>query len=199
MPSKTPRGAPGKIRIVGGLYKRTPLLVPAIEGLRPTPDRVRETLFNWLGALIQQKRCLDLFAGTGALGIEAVSRGAESTVLVEANKLACLGIADTLKRLKNPATIVLHEKSAEAFLLSAGAVPRFDVVFLDPPFGQQWLEKTLPRLTPLLSSGALVYVESENSAESFLPASLDTTRPTWEILRGDKAGQVYYHLLKFLG
>jgi 16S rRNA (guanine966-N2)-methyltransferase len=197
--NKISNKAPGKIRIVGGQYKRTPLSVPAIEGLRPTPDRVRETLFNWLGNLVQQKRCLDLFAGTGALGIEAVSRGAASAVLVEANKLACQGIEDTLRRLKDPSNIMLHTKSAEAFLLSARATPSFDVVFLDPPFGQQWLEKILPRLMPLLSSGALVYVESESSADSLLPLLSIGATPTWEIVRGDKAGQVYYHLLKFLG
>jgi 16S rRNA (guanine966-N2)-methyltransferase len=195
MPSK----APGKVRIVGGHYKRTPLSVPLIDGLRPTPDRVRETLFNWLGALVHQKRCLDLFAGTGALGIEAASRGAASVVLVESNKLACRGIEDTLARLKNPSNIMLHAKSAEAFLLATSAVPSFDVVFLDPPFGKQWLEKILPRLPSILASGALVYLESESNAESLLAMLNSDATPAWEIVRGDRAGQVYYHLLKFLG
>jgi 16S rRNA (guanine966-N2)-methyltransferase len=191
---------PGKIRIVGGLYKRTPLTVPVLEGLRPTPDRVRETLFNWLGSL-DNKRCLDLFAGTGALGIEAASRGAKEVVLIENQRQACNSIEDTLARLKSPPNIVLNRLSAEQYVANAIAnsarQARFDVVFLDPPFGQQWLEKLILQMPSLLATGGRVYAESEVGAQDLLDSPQIAER--WSVERAAKAGQVYYQLLEFLG
>ena len=172
-----------KIRIVGGLYKRTPLTVPTVEGLRPTPDRVREALFNWLGTSIEGAQCLDLFAGTGALGIEALSRGAAGVVLVETQRKAIESIQDTLKRLKSPDNIKIKVMSAENYL--AQSVGQFDVIFLDPPFGAQWLSKLAPKLPKFLSPGGVVYVEAE-SAQAW---------PGWEVRKSGKAGQVHYHLL----
>jgi 16S rRNA (guanine966-N2)-methyltransferase len=196
----TVKQTPGKIRIVGGLYKRTPLTVPVLEGLRPTPDRVRETLFNWLGSL-DNKRCLDLFAGTGALGIEAASRGAKEVVLIESQRQACSSIQDTLARLKSPPHIVLKRLSAEQYVANAiaNSAPeaRFDVVFLDPPFGQQWLEKLILQMPSLLATGGRVYAESEVGAQDLLDSPQIAER--WSVEQAAKAGQVYYQLLKFLG
>jgi 16S rRNA (guanine966-N2)-methyltransferase len=199
-PARPPKRSPGKIRIVGGLYKRTPLTVPVLEGLRPTPDRVRETLFNWLGSL-ENKRCLDLFAGTGALGIEAASRGAKEVVLVESQRQAHSSIEDTLARLKSPPHITLRRVTAEQYISGAVAggasLARFDVVFLDPPFGEQWLEKLIFQMPSLLSIGGRVYAESEVGVEDFLASAEIAGR--WSVERAAKAGQVYYQLLKFLG
>jgi 16S rRNA (guanine966-N2)-methyltransferase len=184
---------PSKVRIVGGQYKRTPLTVPNLEGLRPTPDRVRESLFNWLGNAVEGTRCLDLFAGTGALGIEAASRGALEVVLVESQKKACLSIQDTLNRLKNPAGVQLKSMTAETFLARPSS-HSFDLIFLDPPFGQDWLGKLFPKLPDLLKPGAKVYVE----AEVALPVFFENAGcgDQWQILRSGQAGQVYYHLIQ---
>ncbi len=184
--------APSKVRIVGGIYKRTPLTVPDLVGLRPTPDRVRETLFNWLTPYLEGARCLDLFAGTGALGIESVSRGAKSAVLVESQRQAVVGIEDTLRRLKSPASLLLKAQSADAFLQSTAGP--FDLVFLDPPFASNWLDKVLPELIHLLSANAKVYVESEKPLlDTLVRTKLDQA---WIIERAAKAGQVYYHLMR---
>ena len=172
-----------KVRIVGGSFKRTPLTVPNLEGLRPTPDRVREALFNWLGSSIQGARCLDLFAGTGALGIEALSRGAASVVLVETQRRAIESIQNTLGRLKNPANIAIKAMSAENYL--AQTASRFDVIFLDPPFGSDWLSKVAHKLPALLAPNGVVYVEAE-AAQVW---------QGWEVRKSGKAGQVYYHLM----
>jgi 16S rRNA (guanine(966)-N(2))-methyltransferase RsmD len=183
------------VRIVGGRWKRTPLPVPDVEGLRPTPDRVRETLFNWLGQELAGRTCLDLFAGTGALGLEAASRGAAQVWLVESDRRAARAIGAVIERLGAAGVARLVVGDALAALAKAresGA--RFDVVFLDPPFGRGWLERVLPGLSGLLAPGARVYVESEGPL-----AQPDVDRmlgPGWEILRADRAGQVFYHLLR---
>jgi 16S rRNA (guanine966-N2)-methyltransferase len=184
---------PNKVRIVGGLYKRTPLTVPDLEGLRPTPDRVREALFNWLGNSLEGSRCLDLFAGTGALGIEAASRGALEVVLVESQRKACLGIQDTLNRLKNPANVYLKSMTAETYL-ARPTNHNFDLIFLDPPFGQDWLSKLFPKLPKILKPGAKVYVELEMALSDFFKDKDYCDQ--WQVLRSDKAGQVYYHLIQ---
>ncbi len=127
------RGKPHTIRIIGGDWKRTPLPVLDLDGLRPTPDRVRETLFNWLGQDLEGRRCLDLFAGSGALGFEAASRGAASVVMVERHPRA----AQQLRALKDKlAARAIEIAEADALRIAAGLAPRsFDVVFVDPPFG----------------------------------------------------------------
>jgi 16S rRNA (guanine966-N2)-methyltransferase len=203
MPSKPatapPSGALGKVRIVGGKYKRTPLSVLDVPGLRPTPDRVRETLFNWLAGFTEGSRCLDLFAGTGALGLEAASRGAREVLLIESNKAAALQIADTLKRLKQPENVQLKVVTAETFVsrfLDNGDKTddvSFDLIFLDPPFGKNLLAKLWPELPKLLSAKGKVYVESEEPIEALLQQL--NVEALWHIERAAKAGQVYYHLV----
>ncbi|HLT26290.1 MAG TPA: 16S rRNA (guanine(966)-N(2))-methyltransferase RsmD [Zeimonas sp.] len=182
------RGRAGhRIRIIGGRWRRTPIHVADVEGLRPTPDRVRETLFNWLGQRIDGWRCLDLFAGTGALGFEAASRGAARVVLVERDRRARAAIGQTLERLGSPPQLELVAADAfDALRRLASAGERFDLVFVDPPFGESLHLRVLDALPAVLAPGALVYLESGERFE--MPAQ-------WRVLREGRAGQVRYHLL----
>jgi 16S rRNA (guanine966-N2)-methyltransferase len=182
---------PAKVRIVGGDWKRTPLVVVDAPGLRPTPDRVRETLFNWLGQRLEGWRCLDLYAGTGALGLEAASRGAARVVLVEREPRAVHALRDVLVRLDAQDRVEVVQADAAAW---AGASrERFDLVFLDPPFGGAELARVLPRMAGLVEPGGFVYVESDRALSVGEPPL--SALPDVELRRADRAGQVHYHLL----
>lgn len=185
------RGKPNTIRIIGGDWKRTPLAVLDLDGLRPTPDRVRETLFNWLGQDLAGQRCLDLFAGTGALGFEAASRGAASVVMVERHARA----AQQLRAIKDKLgerTVEVVE--ADALRLAAGLAPGgFDVVFLDPPFGEPAvLDKAIALTAPLVAPGGALYVETGAELDPVAHAAL----AGWQVAKRGKAGAVHYHLLR---
>lgn len=190
-----------QIRIIGGQWKRTPLKVPEIEGLRPTPDRVRETVFNWLNHLLdgqwQTARCLDLFAGSGALGLEAASRGAASVTLVEAHRAAVEQLAATKQKLgAQQVEIVCGDALSVARQLLGRQLPhaqRFGLIFLDPPFHQGWLARILPACAQLLAENGLIYVEAE---QSLLAEPQPDWLENWQILRADKAGMVFYHVLR---
>ncbi|GAA4416104.1 16S rRNA (guanine(966)-N(2))-methyltransferase RsmD [Quisquiliibacterium transsilvanicum] len=185
--------APHRVRIVGGAWKRTPLQVPEVEGLRPTPDRVRETLFNWLGGDLAGASCLDLFAGTGALGLEAASRGAATVWLVEKDRRAQAAIRATIARLGAAQVSLLPGDALAALDRARREGLRFDLVLLDPPFGAGWLERVLPLLPPVLSEQAAIYVESgEALTEDVLGRLLG---PGFRIARAGRAGQVFYHLV----
>jgi 16S rRNA (guanine(966)-N(2))-methyltransferase RsmD len=184
------RAPPAKVRIVGGDWKRTPLAVVDAPGLRPTPDRVRETLFNWLGQRLDGWRCLDLFAGTGALGLEAASRGAARVVLVERDPRALAALRAAKDRLKADAVEVVQ---ADALSWAAGTRERFDLVFLDPPFDAGLLARALPLAAGLLAEGGAIYVESDRALAAGDP--LLAAVPGLSVHRADKAGQVHYHLL----
>jgi 16S rRNA (guanine966-N2)-methyltransferase len=175
----------GALRIVGGKYRSRVLRVPARPGLRPTPDRVRETLFNWLGQDLTGLACLDLFAGSGALGFEAASRGAARVVMVEKDRAAVAELERSRATLGAAQVVVV---GADAALYLAREQERFDVVFLDPPFRQNAVPAILEGLPPHLAPGARVYVESEVPVE---PAS------PWTELKRGKAGQVSYQLLQW--
>ncbi|MGN6234045.1 MAG: 16S rRNA (guanine(966)-N(2))-methyltransferase RsmD [Trinickia sp.] len=185
------RGKPHTVRIIGGDWKRTPLQVLDLDGLRPTPDRVRETLFNWLGQRLDGTRCLDLFAGTGALGFEAASRGAARVLMVERNAKAARQLHEIRARLSAQAVEVVE---ADGLRLAAGLPPRsFDVVFLDPPFGEPlMLTRSLEAAVPLVAEGGLLYVES---GAPLALAEVDALAG-WGIARQGKAGAVHYHLLQ---
>jgi 16S rRNA (guanine966-N2)-methyltransferase len=184
--NKGNRGAgAGALRIVGGKYRSRVLGVPSRPGLRPTPDRVRETLFNWLGQDLTGLACLDLFAGSGALGFEAASRGAARVVLVERDRVALAELERSLAAL-GAAQVSIVAGDAHAFLKRQPA--RFDVVFLDPPFRQNDLPAILAELAPQLQGGARVYVESD------APVAV---APPWTELKRAKAGQVSYQLLRW--
>jgi 16S rRNA (guanine966-N2)-methyltransferase len=175
------------LRIVGGQYRSRLLRVPARPGLRPTPDRVRETLFNWLGQRLDGLACLDLYAGSGALGFEAASRGARRVVLVEKDRVA-LAELERNRATLGAAQVEIVAGDATAFL--ARERESFDVVFLDPPFRQNALPGLLDGVQARLERGARVYVEAES------PLSVV---PPWIELKRGKAGQVSYQLLQWVG
>jgi 16S rRNA (guanine966-N2)-methyltransferase len=188
---------PHQVRIIGGQWKRTPLTVLDADGLRPTPDRVRETVFNWLNHLMdggwEQARCLDLFAGTGALGFEAASRGAAKVVMVEDNGAAVRQLQATKEKLKADNVDILRgDALAAASSLASTAAEGFQVIFLDPPYHQDWLVKILPVCERLLTDGGLVYAEAEVPLDGELAPDW---MKGWEVVRSDKAGMVFYHLL----
>lgn len=172
------------VRIIGGEWRRRILRFPDAPGLRPTPDRVRETLFNWLGQSLDGLSCLDLFAGSGALGFEAASRGAAHVVLVEQSPVLVAALRENVKALKAE-TVQVRLGSALQF--APVAREYFDVVFLDPPYQQGWLEKIVPLLDRLTRPGARVYAEAEQRIEAW---------EGWTLLRQGKAGRVFYHLLE---
>ncbi|SFH90715.1 16S rRNA (guanine(966)-N(2))-methyltransferase RsmD [Collimonas sp. OK307] len=193
-----------QVRIIGGAWKRTPLAVLDSEGLRPTPDRVRETLFNWLTHLLDGNwstvRCLDLFAGTGALGFEAASRGALEVTMIEHNTPAARQLETTKTKLDASQVRILRGDAvtwlSKARIEAGADTGRFDLIFLDPPYQQGWLEKVLPQCEGLLAEHGLLYLESEFALqEDALPSWLNG----WQLLRADKAGSVFYHLLKKQG
>ena len=178
-------GAPGgEVRIIGGSWKRSKLPVLDAPGLRPTPDRLRETLFNWLGQDLSGKTCLDLFAGSGALGFEAASRGARRVVMVESDAEVFRALITNRTELDAPSVDL---RRAEALQFLAADTDVYDVVFLDPPFRAGHWARLAQLLPPRLAPGALVYYESALSPE--LPAG-------WEIHRQGRAGMVKYQLLK---
>jgi 16S rRNA (guanine966-N2)-methyltransferase len=177
----------GQVRIIAGLWRGRRITVPSRPGLRPTPDRVRETLFNWLGQWLDGLVCLDLFAGSGALGFEAASRRAARVVMVENDRAAFSALQKT-KAAIGAQTVELH--FADAFQQLRALQERFDVVFLDPPFGQNALPAVLRELPVHLARRARVYLEAE--------AAVRTQEP-WMQLRGDRAGQVSYQLLEWRG
>jgi|SRR5262245_34100624 len=178
-----------RLRIIGGKWRSRILHFPEIEGLRPTPDRVRETVFNWLAPSIRDAICLDLFAGSGALGFEALSRGARSVTMVDQSPQAIAGIQKNAQILG----------AAEQITLYCGQVPKlelplqngkFNIIFLDPPFHKNWIASSIQWLerTQCLADQALIYIEAESELQPLpIPAH-------WGLLRSKKAGRVGYHL-----
>ena len=190
-----------QVRIIGGNWKRTPLPVQESAGLRPTPDRVRETVFNWLTFLLDGHwagvHCLDLFAGTGALGLEAASRGAARVLLVEQHSEAVQQLEAIRQKLDaKQVTIVRGDARSVAQGLparSAGAGDRFNLIFLDPPYHADWLPAMLPLCTELLAQDGLIYAEAEFALEDHAAADWFGD---WEIVRSGRAGMVFFHLLQ---
>lgn len=183
--NKTSKTSLNQVRISGGEWRSRLLRFPNVPGLRPTPDKVRQTVFNWLGQDMHGQNCLDLFAGTGAMGFEALSRGAKSLVLIEKSTAAYQALKENQQALKTEHVTVFN-MDAQSFL--AQNQQAFNVVFLDPPYNQGWLDKILPLLKPHLATDGVVYVEAEY-------ALADT--PQWRVIKHGKAGNVFYHLLKF--
>lgn len=178
-----------QLRIIGGRWRGRKIVFTPLPGLRPTPDRLRETLFNWLMPSIQGARCLDLFAGSGALGFEALSRGASEVHFVEQDKATCRQLRDTAKQLETQDALV-HCDDGLNFLQSCHE--RFDIIFLDPPFQQNLLLKSLHILqqVAILSSEAWIYCEGE---KSFTCPSLPSD---WTLWRERNIGDVHCMLLK---
>jgi len=160
------------------------LRFPDALGLRPTPDRVRQTLFNWLGQELFGKTCLDLFTGSGALGFEALSRGAPAVVMVEQNPAVHRVLTENAAMLKAARGRIVR---MDALQFLAQNTQRFEVIFLDPPYGQGWLEKLLPQMAHHLAPDGVVYAEAEHALSDL---------PGWMVYKHGKAGSVHYHLLK---
>jgi len=173
------------VRIVGGEFRRRVLKFPDSEGLRPTPDRVRETLFNWLGQELDGLHCLDLFAGSGALGFEAASRGAARVTMVEQAPKVLAALHENHEMLGKPAAITIIRADALQYLASTKA--KFDLIFLDPPFKKGWIARLEPLLAGVLNEDAAIYVEAEYEIESL---------GDWRTERHGRAGEVHYHLLR---
>ncbi|MFR9720325.1 16S rRNA (guanine(966)-N(2))-methyltransferase RsmD [Aeromonas diversa] len=185
--SPSPQGKSGFVRIISGQWRGRKLPVRDVEGLRPTTDRVKETIFNWLAPHVRETRCLDLFAGSGGLGFEALSRYARQVTLIERDR----GAADQLRRnvaLLGSSAAEVIETDAVSWL--QGPARPFDLVFLDPPFRKDLLPTvcTLLEQNGWLADGALIYLEREKEAE---PPSLPVT---WHLIKDKQAGQVCYQL-----
>ncbi len=181
--------AAGEIRIIGGQWRRTKLTVLTKPDLRPTPDRVRETLFNWLGQDLAGWRCLDAFAGTGALGLEAASRGAAQVRMVESDQQLAAQLKQLVQKLG--ATTVDIARGDALAALQAGM--RWDVIFLDPPFSGNLFEASLKAAAKALAEGGFIYLEAPEawSDERLAPFGLVQQRYL-------KAGAVHAHLLRQL-
>ncbi|HRD68928.1 MAG TPA: 16S rRNA (guanine(966)-N(2))-methyltransferase RsmD [Legionella sp.] len=177
------------IRIIGGLYRGKKLHFPNVEGLRPTPDRVKETLFNWLMHEIKGARCLDAFAGSGALGFEAFSRGAAKVVLVEQSSLAHVNLQKIITQFNSP-VLKLLKGDVTHYLTSCSE--QFDIIFLDPPFAANYLPECLKLIVQnkLLVQGGLVYIEC--------PILVEMDENEWQQIKLKQAGQVLYALFKKL-
>jgi 16S rRNA (guanine966-N2)-methyltransferase len=190
LPASTGRNS---VRIIAGMWRGRRIHFPDMPALRPTPDRVRETLFNWLQHSITDTRVLDLFAGSGALGLEALSRGAREAVFVEQFPAAARALQEQLVRFGGAGKGRILEMGAARFLRNPGEP--FDIAFLDPPFGTNALAEYIPLLDggEWLKVGGLVYLENERAAGApALPGH-------WELLKSKSAGEVGYHLARVNG
>lgn len=172
-----------QVRIIGGSLRSRLIRFPSIEGLRPTSDRIRETLFNWLGQSLEGKTCLDLFAGSGALGFEALSRGATKVVMVESNREAVSALGKNAQSLQ-VANLEIFRGDAIQYLLSCPE--RFDVVFVDPPFSSNLMPAVMSGLPRVLAKDAIVYTES--------PVGFDLG-PEWLVIKYGKTSHVKFQLL----
>lgn len=177
------------VRIIGGDWRGRKLSFPSAEGLRPTGDRVRETLFNWLMADIVNANVVDLFAGSGALGFEALSRGAKQVSFIELNPQVCRGIEQNIKRL-NVTNAHLRQQAAQDFIRSAPA-DSVDLMFVDPPFAQSLHEEVIALIDEqnIIKDGGHLYIESPAQISVALP-------PNWTCHREKTSGEVRYMLLR---
>ena len=177
-----------QLRIIGGRWRGRKLSFLTVPGLRPTPDRVRETLFNWLAPVVPGSRCLDLYAGSGALGLEAASRGAARVVMVDHASEVVHALREQLAGLQASEVVVIQSDVREWL---RGPSQVFDIVFLDPPFHQGLLPVTMQLLEAngWLAADAFVYIEAEKGLQPDLPQG-------WKIYRSKQAGQVSYQLAR---
>lgn len=176
-----------QVRIIGGTHKRRLVRFPDLQnvpGFRPTPDRVRETLFNWLGQDLLGRRCLDVFAGSGALAFEAASRHASQVIAVESSRAAAQAMVQNQRQLALPNLKIMN---IDAFAFLASTLEKFDVIFLDPPFAEDWWARLAPLLARVAAPEALVYCEFAKELK---------TLPGFERTRAARAGVVHYHLFK---
>ncbi|MFA7270846.1 MAG: 16S rRNA (guanine(966)-N(2))-methyltransferase RsmD [Sterolibacterium sp.] len=174
-----------RIRITGGEWRsRLIKVADSVKDLRPTPDRVRVTLFNWLGQDLTGLSCLDIFAGSGVLGFEAASRGAALVTLVEQDQNAFAALRQNAQSLESDRLQLIR---SDAVKFAASTTQRYDLIFLDPPYRQGWIERIEPLLPRLVLAGAKLYIEAEHVIE---------TLGEWRSIKQNRAGQVFYHLME---
>ncbi len=186
-PPKNSRGGLNEVRVIGGSHRGRKITFPDAAGLRPTGDRVRETLFNWLQAWIHGARCLDAFAGSGALGFEAASRGAGKVVMLDSSPATAETLRKNQARLALPG-IEIEQRDTLAWLRDSAPTP-FDIIFLDPPFSEELMDETVTLIAQrgwLVQSG-LVYAENGSGHAPGIPEN-------WRLVKEKKAGQVEYRL-----
>jgi 16S rRNA (guanine966-N2)-methyltransferase len=197
---KVASGAAQEVRLIGGRWKRTPLPVPVVAGLRPTSSRVRETLFNWLGQDLSGWRVLDAFAGSGALGFEAASRGAESVCLLEREPVLVKALRTTQAKLAATQVQVVQAEAMAWMGRLAGAEPTFDLVLLDPPFDDDLFVTALKAASHCVPDGGWIYLEAPDAfADADAAADLADAAsvvPGLRVHRQGKAGAVHYHLFQ---
>jgi 16S rRNA (guanine966-N2)-methyltransferase len=175
----------GSIRIIGGQHKGRKLPVIDLEGLRPTTDRIKETLFNWLMFSIRDKKCLDLFSGAGSLGFEAISRYAQNVTMIEKDKKAFLNLKKSAEILKCNNATILNQCALEFLKTTQES---FDIIFIDPPFRKDILKDVFKLLTPTIApEGTIVYIENETENQTEIPNH-------FHLLKENSAGQVTYRL-----
>lgn len=180
------------VRIIGGSHRGRKIEFPTRDELRPTSDRIRETLFNWLQRSIQRSDCLDLFAGSGALGVEALSRGADAVVFVESNREVAEAIQQNLKQLELEGGNVVNADAIGWLKSGSAAAASFNIVFLDPPFNKTDLYQICAELerSECLAEHCLIYIETGAALD-------DNCIPeTWGVLKSKKTGNVYFYLLE---
>lgn len=189
-PGKPPSSS--KLRIIAGQWRSRVFEFAPVKGLRPTPNRVRETLFNWLSPAIEGAVCLDLFAGSGALSFEALSRGAAESIIVDSSREVCHCIEQELGKFKCRNARIYHQ-SAALWLDNHAGKKTFDIVFLDPPFAQNLIPAISRKLNEnnFLKPGTYIYVESE------LDISLDELPLNWQLLKNKSSGEVQYQLFQY--
>ena len=183
---------PSQVRIIGGQWRSRKLSFPVLDGLRPTPDRVRETLFNWLQSTIPGARCLDLFSGSGALGFEALSRGADHCTFIDIAPASCQALRDNLKKLECDSAEVLQRDAKQWLRQLPDAVEgtntlQFDVIFIDPPFNKDLCEQICQLMVEkkIISERGFIYIETERRAPRV---------NHWPLHREKTSGQVQYRL-----
>lgn len=172
------------MRINAGIWRSRKLAFPDSAGLRPTPERVRQTVFNWLGQDLTGKTCLDLFAGSGAFGFEALSRNAKSVIMIEQSSAAFNALLHNKTQLNAQNCQIFNQ---DAFKFLANNTQSFDVIFCDPPFNKNLIDQLLTMLNQHLNNNGILYVEAESA---IVPDA------NWQIAKQNKAGNVFYHLLK---
>ena len=185
--SRAPRN---QLRIIGGDWRGRKLDFPDATGLRPTPDRVRETLFNWLTPVIREAHCLDLFAGSGALGFEALSRGAAHVIMIDSQRAVIAALQKNIERLQAQSRAQLQQSDALSFLQQLDK--KFDLIFLDPPYHQQRLQPCIDAIytRELLHPAGYLYFEAGRDDD------LPTLPDAWLIHRQKNAGQIGYYLVQ---
>ena len=186
---RKPKQETGELRIIGGKWKRTRLTFPVLEGVRPTPSRVRETLFNWLTFDINGSHCLDLFSGSGALGLEALSRGAAQAWFVDLSPEICQSLKQHINKLEANASVI-QASAIDTSNYAKQVNHKPDIIFCDPPFNKNLVPDVIQGLekTDWLTQGTQIYIETEARLNDL------TTPDSWELLREKKAGDVIYRL-----